>query len=292
MNAAELVIGGITELGAGVTLHYNVKDDINEELVNLVMACGGHEQAKQVKATRRSLFIDAMNEAIKFIRVVRDLLKLIFGYEYSDLWTALGFRDNLALPDSEEDIMAMLQAIRSHFTNNPAHELAAINVTAARALTLYTALVAAQQAIVSQEATVKESMDVRDGKFEVVRKRIGAVYRELGNHLEPLDRRWLKYGFNIPGADETPDQVTGLKVTLIGPTAAATKWEASVRASYYRVYIRVLGVDAEYRAIGSPADLDFTIENLPANATIDVVVSAVNNGGEGARSEAIRIVTH
>ena len=29
-----------------------------------------------------------------------------------------------------------------------------------------------------------------------------------------------------------------------------------------------------------------------ANATIDIIVAAVNNGGEGARSEAVRIVTH
>ncbi len=40
------------------------------------------------------------------------------------------------------------------------------------------------------------------------------------------------------------------------------------------------GADGDYTAVGSPADLDFTIEHLPANSAVDVVVTAVNNGGE------------
>ncbi|MDB6025456.1 MAG: hypothetical protein JWM68_1679 [Verrucomicrobiales bacterium] len=291
-GAAQLIIGGIAELGAAVTLHYTSQADMNTELVNLIMACGDHEQGKQIKATRRQALIDSINEAQKLIRVVRDVVKMTFGNDYSALWTALGFKNNsLGVPDSPEDIQDMLDAIYSHLTNNPSLEMGTV-VTAARAKVLHDALVAAQVAVTSQEATIDALMEVRDEKYEILRKRISNVYQELRMQLTPLDTRWAKFGFVKPGADETPDLVTGVKVTLIGPTAAAVKWEASARAQYYRVWIRVLGVDAEYRAIGSPADLDFTIENLPAGATIDVIVTAVNNGGEGARSEAIRVVTH
>ena len=150
----------------------------------------------------------------------------------------------------------------------------------------------ANNAVTIQEGEIANLMTIRDTKFDALRQRISGVYQELLMQLDPLDARWLKFGFNKPGADETPDLVTGVMALLIGPTAAAVKWEASVRASYYRVYIRVLGVDGDYRAVGSPADLDFTIENLPANATVDIIVTAVNNGGEGARPEPIRIVTH
>ena len=52
------------------------------------------------------------------------------------------------------------------------------------------------------------------------------------------------------------------------------------------------GAATEYTLAGSPADLDFTIENLPTNAQIDIVVVAVNNGGVSAQSEPVTITTH
>ena len=292
MNAAELIIGGINELGTTITFHYNAKDDIAEELTNMIMADNGHEQAKQVKANRRTALDETVKLSQKKIRVVRDLLKLVFGYEFSELWTLLGFKNGLGMPTDIEEIKAILKAMALYFTNNPTQEMATLGATAAQVQAILDALLAAQQAFVSQDTTVKELMDSRDAKFEIVRKRIGAVYRELGNHLDPLDRRWSRFGFNMPGADETPEQVTGVKVTLIGPTAAAVKWDASVRASFYRVSIKVHGTEGDYISVGTPGDLDFTIENLPANTAVDIVVTAVNNGGESPVSEVITITTH
>ncbi|MDB6027105.1 MAG: hypothetical protein JWM68_3328 [Verrucomicrobiales bacterium] len=292
LNAGKLIVAGIAEVGAGVMLPFNPAADINTDLVNQIMACGNHEQAKQIKVARRKTLVLQIDECTTFIRATRDMFKIIWGTEFSELFTALGFKNgSIAMPDSLEDLIGMLQAIKTHLTTNPTQEVGTV-ITAARAQALLDSLFAAQQAVVSQEAEIESTITIRDEKFEALKKRISNVYQELRMQLAPLDPRWMKFGMNMPGADETPDQVTGLKVTLIGPTAAATKWEASVRAAYYRVYIRVIGVDADYRAIGSPADLDFTIENLPAGATIDVVVTAVNNGGEGARSEVVRIVTH
>ncbi|MDB6029085.1 MAG: hypothetical protein JWM68_5308 [Verrucomicrobiales bacterium] len=291
INSAQLILAGIGEVGAGVILPFNPQADINTDLVNAIMARGDHEQAKQVKSTRRNVLVDLLNEVTAFIRATRDMFKIRWGNDYSELFTALGFQGSLQMPDSLEDFIGMLLAIKAQLTAHPTQEVGTV-ITAARAQALLDALMAAQAAIVSQEGEIESKIVIRDEKFDILKKRLSGVYQELRMQLAPLDSRWMKFGLNMPGADETPEQVTGLKVTLIGPTAAATKWEASVRAGYYRVYIRVIGVDADYRAIGSPADLDFTIENLPANATVDVVVTAVNNGGEGARSEVIRIVTH
>ena len=60
----------------------------------------------------------------------------------------------------------------------------------------------------------------------------------------------------------------------------------------YRVWIKIHDAEVDYTAIGSPSDLDFTLENLPANSTVDIVVSAVNNGGESAVSDVITVTTH
>ena len=110
--------------------------------------------------------------------------------------------------------------------------------------------------------------------------------------ISPMDPRWLAFGFNLPGAQETPDVPANISAVLVGPTAVAVKWEASARASYYRVWMKVHGTEGDYTAVGSPADLDFTIENLPANTALDIVVTAVNDGGESAVSEPVIVNTH
>ena len=291
INSAQMIILGTTELIASVHLLRNPKNDVVTELTNTIMACGNLEQAKQVKATRRTALFEAITDSQKFIRMVRDFLKSIFGNLYTDLWTALGFNNSLAVSDLPEDLKRLLLAIVAHLTNNPSLEVGTL-ITAARAQELHDALQAAQHALLSQEADVQILMNVRDEKYAILRKRISSVYQELLVELDPLDPRWKKFGFNIPGADETPEQVTGVKVTLIGPTAAAVKWQVAQRASYYRVWTKIHGSEGDYVAMGSPGDLDFTIENLPANATIDIVVTAVNNGGESPVSEVITIVTH
>ncbi|MDB6025731.1 MAG: hypothetical protein JWM68_1954, partial [Verrucomicrobiales bacterium] len=125
-----------------------------------------------------------------------------------------------------------------------------------------------------------------------LRKRIRDVINELNMRLDPLDERWLAFGLNKPGALDMPDVPENITAILIGPNAAAMKWDAAARATYYRVWKRVIGVDAEPVAVGSPADIDFTLENLPAASTIEIYVSAVNNGGESQLSEKITITTH
>ena len=102
----------------------------------------------------------------------------------------------------------------------------------------------------------------------------------------------MTFGFNMPGAQETPDVPEHVVVTLIGPTAAAIKWGNTPRAAYYHVWKKVHGVDTELVLVGSPADLGFTLENLPNNATVEVALSAVNNGGESVKSAVVTITTH
>jgi hypothetical protein len=63
------------------------------------------------------------------------------------------------------------------------------------------------------------------------------------------------------------------------------------RAEHYRVWKRVIGVEAEFVNVDSPTDANFTLENLPAHASVEIAVSAVNNGGESDLSASITIVT-
>lgn len=96
----------------------------------------------------------------------------------------------------------------------------------------------------------------------------------------------------MPGADEIPDVPGNISAVLVGPNAVSLKWPASARGAYYRLWKRVVGMDKERVAVGSPGDLDFTLEALPNNATIELAVSAVNNGGESGQSTVVTVQTH
>jgi hypothetical protein len=290
-GVARSILAGITEVGAGVTLTYNPTADISTALNNVLTVRGNYDQAKSAKTILRETLAATVADVQTYVRGTRDLFKMRWGSEHTDRFAAIGFRDDFAVTDSIDDLQDRLQAIKSYFTANPTQEVTGL-FTATQAQALLDALDAAKNALTIQEGEIAGLMTIRDEKFDLLRQRISGVYQELLMQLDPLDARWLTFGFNKPGADETPDKVEGLQVTLIGATAAAMKWGAAVRAAYYRVWYRIHGTTGEYIAAGSPADLDFTIENLPAASAIDIVVTAVNTGGESPLSEVVTITTH
>ncbi len=124
-----------------------------------------------------------------------------------------------------------------------------------------------------------------------MRLRLRGVVEELNRVLGPLDPRWEAFGLNQPGLKQVPERPGKVNVVVQAGGIAAVKWAKSARAEYYRIWLKVIGVDAEAVPVGSPADLDYTIENLPAGSQVEVSLSAVNNGGESARSEVVVVTT-
>ncbi|MDB6024192.1 MAG: hypothetical protein JWM68_415 [Verrucomicrobiales bacterium] len=291
-NLGAEVIGGLNLLETDLHIVHIPKLKVEVDLLALLTGNDAFQSGRLLLSARRETVRTLAKQGCELIKVTRDTLKPRFGAQFSNVWEILGFNDSLEAPIAPEEVKPMVRAIQVYMAANPTLEVPALGITAAAAGTLYEALNQAIIAVNTQDSALGVLRDTREGAMDMLATTVRSLVDELGLKLAPLDPRWKAFGLNMPGADETPDGVEGLKAMLIGPTAAALKWEAAPRAEYYRVWIRVLGVDAEYRAVGSPADIDFTIENLPTNATIDIVVSAVNNGGEGARSEAVRIVTH
>ena len=114
---------------------------------------------------------------------------------------------------------------------------------------------------------------------------------ELHQVLDPMDSKWLAFGFNKPGAKAIPAIPENVFATLIGATSVSLKWDSSARASYYRVWKKVVGVDEDYIPVGSPADVDFTLEGLPSNSQVEILVSAVNIGGESQKTTVLLVLT-
>ncbi|MDB6025358.1 MAG: hypothetical protein JWM68_1581 [Verrucomicrobiales bacterium] len=277
----------------GVPLVVNTAVNIGTDADALTTTRNNHEQGKVVLANSRAVLLSIIITVRVFLALGRDMMKPFFGNLYTEAFDILGFSNGkLQVPFTAEELLPMLQAYKAFYVANPLRENVPSNLTAAQAQVLYDQLNVASNNVSFKRAQVLGLKDVRDGATVQLRKRIRDVIKELEMRLDPLDSRWIAFGLNRPGAQETPDGVGQLTAVLIGPNAAALKWPAPARAEFYHVFRRIQGVDAEMVLIGSPADLDFNIENLPSNAHVDLAVAAVNSGGEGPRSEVVTIITH
>ena len=279
------------EVSSGVK--QNTKAVLIAALANAENAKAVYDTAVSTRDALSTAFDVADANAKAFLRTVRLILVNFLGAMWSQAWMATGFPDqSTAIPLTSALREVLLGSLKSYFTTTPAHEVGDLNVTAAMCETLKTALGDARKAYTDAVADCRIKMLARDQAFSELRKRMRGLVTELETLLDPNDSRWLAFGLSIPAAPATPDMPLGVVATLIGPTAIALKWNAAARAEHYRIFKKVVGVDDEAVAVGSPADLDFTLEGLPTNATVEIQISAVNDGGESQRTASVTVVTH
>ncbi len=124
----------------------------------------------------------------------------------------------------------------------------------------------------------------------MLNQELRTLLNKLRVSFDPFAAMWETVGFNRPGFASLPTVPSKLSAVLMG-TSALIKWSASKRAVSYRVWKKVLGVDEEFVFVESRDALDFLFEGLPAGKTIQIVISAVNSGGESAKSEVVTVVT-
>ena len=291
LDQSTLNIAGATDLGAG-GLKQNTAAAITADRAALLMVRDSLDVAKTDLKTRQAALEVALAGGKAFALAARDMLKKRLGNQYSTAWDVAGFVGSIQIPESLGNVKVTLERLGAYFTANPTHGSVDQNVTAETAQTLFTELVAAQNAVKAQKAAVRTLQQTRDTKFTMLKRRLRGVVKELGDILDPLDARWETFGLNKPGAKQIPGVPENVIVTLLGGGRAVVSWKASARAEHYRLWMKVNGVDQEMQSAGSTAGVDFTIEGLPANAAIEIAVSAVNNGGESAKSAVVTVTTH
>ena len=282
---------GATEHGVTINLTHITAGFLLVSRQAAIAARELYENAKQLLRENRTALGQEVVPARAFATLVRDNLKPTLGSDYSEIWDRTGFVGSLAVPYTSDEVMMLMQSLAGFFTANPALEFAARNITAAQASALYIALETATGVVITQETVVGNLLADRDAKFETLRKALRDLINELSALIEPLDQRWKSFGFNLPGAEETPDVPINLHATVSG-ASASLKWPTTPRANYYHVWKRVIGADHELVAVGNPSDPDFTFNDLPPNAQVELAISAVNTGGESAQSEIVTITTH
>ena len=264
---------------------------MNDKLVAYIAGNNNSTQEKTTLSARRAVLRANAKTASNYLSAARDMLKPLLGRQYSPAWAEAGFIGSLGIPRNEEKLVQCLQSMVAFFTAHPDMENAPANVTAARTTAVLNGLTGARNSVNSQLTTMQLAISARESDGQELRIMVTTLLKELNMKLPPLDERWASFGFNKPGQLVAPEVPVGLIAALVGPTSVALKWNKSARAERYRIYKKVLGVDTEMVLVETREDMDFVFEGLPSGKTIQLAVSAVNNGGESQLSEAVSVVT-
>ena len=288
---AEDAAGGAKRLENEIGLLQNKSPDIDAEKKAVANAVRDYEDARFELSARRETVRTLIETCRMTLTLARDIFKFTLGSEYSQAWEITGLAGSLALPKTFDGIQYLLSPFAAFLRTNPDHEFRAKGITATNFDSLRTQLETARDDAREQKMIVAQLLAGRDQKAATLRKRLRDLIAEIAMRIGPLDPRWKRFGFNMPGAEKAPDVPENVTAKVLPNKQIAVKWDQSPRSEYYRVWKRVIGVDAEPVAIGSPADLDFMFEDPPPNATLEIFISAINNGGESGLSKAITVGT-
>ena len=230
----------------------------------------------------------ATDNAYNFAQKAKNLLKAFCGSQFCDMWVDAGFVANLQVPVSPAELESLLSALRAHLLANPAHENAPLNVTAAQALVLFTALRDARIEVNEQRGLIGLKKELRDS---AVRTRLRGLICELDQLIEPLDARWLSFGFNMPDAPEVPAVPQNVVVEALSPGQLFVTCDPSPLADRYRFWKQAQGALTEPELAGSSVEPAFVIDDLTPGTTYLISVSAVSEGGnESLRSEPVSAI--
>ena len=266
-------------------------DAFDARITDAIAARDAHAAAKVALGSSRSSHASVMKTARTLAMTARDALKPYLGREHSAGWVAAGFVNNLEVPRDPAKLLSIVQGLKNYLTAHTDQEVTATNITAVRFGTVATDMMARVAAVDTAKASVITAADARDAKAKLVRTELSLLLAKLQRTFDPFDAMWEKVGFNRPGFVSVPAIPLNLLAVLVGPAAVALKWNRAERATRYRIWKEVVGVDAEMVEVTMREDFDFVLEGLPSGKTIQLAVSAVNSGGESQLSETVSVVT-
>ena len=263
----------------------------SNRIADLTAARDAHGAAKATLSANRDAHAALVKTVRSSMMISRDVLKPFLGRDHSVAWIEAGFVDNLQVGRTGESLLRNVQGINAYLTAHPEHQNAALNITAERFANLATQLMTGIAAVDTSNATVITLAKDRDAKAKLVRQELSLLLAKLRVSFDPFHAMWETVGFNRPGFKSVPEAPANVTAVLVSPTSVKVQCDAAPRAERYRIWKKVVGVDADFVLVETRSESDFVVEDLPPNAAVELAMSAVNSGGESGKSDSVIVVT-
>ncbi len=289
---AEDMADGCHNHQAAIGLKQNLEVNVRADLDAAVLAQGTYKTALSAKTDLSTAVTVADSNGKAFIGSARRVLVENYGEGWSQSWVATGFPDlSTAVPSTQSKRQALLLSLKNFFAANPGLEVNTpkIIVTSALAGTLFTALSTARVAAADGNTDAGTKKNLRDAAEQTLRDRMMGLINELGQLLDATDPLWLAFGLNEPGTTNLPDAADGL-VLVAGPAGTVlSHWSNASRATRYRVYKQIDGVDPIPINIVTVTEADATLTGQPSGMLLKIFVIAANDAGQAAPSDTVQI---
>ena len=122
--------------------------------------------------------------------------------------------------------------------------------------------------------------------YETLVAGMRALISNLQRKLGPDDPRWLAFGLNQPGMNQTPGQPVNVTAHLESGNIIVT-CDAVPLATRYRWRMLLVGVQTEYVLAARSVDPMGMIKNVLPGQRVKIIVQAVNVDLQGVASEPI-----
>ena len=288
---AQDMLDGCHTHETAVGLKQNKEADLQADFDPALAAQMDFTAASSAKTPLSTAVTVADSNAKHYISAARRVLVNYLGDSYSQLWDATGFPNNsTAVPPTQPERQALLLSLKNYFLANAAQANASLNVTALQAGALFDELSGARTAAAEGNTVAGQKKNTRDAAEKKLRARMSGLITELGQLLDDTDPLWLAFGLNEPGATNLPDPADSLILTAGTAGTVLGDWGDSARATHYRVFKQIVGVDAALVFLFNVTDSDCTLSELPSGKTVRVQVIAANDAGQAAPTVAEIVV--
>ena len=282
---------GLHTDGAGVGIAQNTEAIMRATITALRTAEAEFGTAKDARQGAVNGLQTADDQAREFLLATKRVLSQFLGTRWSTAWEPTGFPDqSTGVPSTQEKRMNLCASLKIYFTNVPVHEVAALGVTAALADTRFGALSDGRDAVEHKTREQGVKKDARDAALLTMRKRVHGLIEELGTLLADNDRRWHAFGLSMPADPDTPEAVESLTLTAGTAGVIVASWPRAVRATRYRPFVQIVGVDTEFAAREAVHDMTVNLAGFTTGQTVKVYIVAANDAGEAQPGPTQQIV--
>lgn len=268
-----------------IALTQNTSAKIQSDVSASTAAEAEYQTAITAIVPLQEAYLAAIAGAYTFAQRARDVLKPHCGNQHCGLWNAAGFTSSLAIPQTWNGLRVLVGSLGAYLSANATQEVAALQVSAARAAEIITALDNTRNAVSAARQSAAARRELRDVAFAALRTRLRGLADELKQLIGRDDVRWRAFGLNVPAEPSVPPQPAGLTVTNDTPLQLLVRCNPVPFADHYRWWRRPRSGAGQPEVAGSSDLPMFLIEDLGGNTHWDIYVSAVNsNGVEGPLS--------
>ncbi len=290
---AEDAADGAKDHGAAINLKQNTEAAIRADLAAARASESAYATAKGAKDTFNTNLRIADSNGRAFIKAASALFSQTLSESWTAAWEPTGFpNQSTAVPSTQDERFTLLGSLKKYFTDNPTAEVNTpkLVITAAKADTLFNALSDARKAVNDGNTDSGTKRDTRDVAVGKLKDRIRGLIGELDQLIDDLSPLWDAFGLNAPGASAVPDAPEALVITPSVGHELYADWADARRATRYRVWKQVVGVDANFIAFATVTDSDATLAGLPVGKSVKIRITAANDAGESAPGAEVQVV--